>query len=862
MLDAGTLLGPYEIVAPIGAGGMGEVYRARDTRLGREVAVKIVHARFASDPEQLRRFEQEARAASLLTHPNILVVHDLGTHDGSPYIVSELLAGESLREKLGAPLPPRKALEYAVQIAHGLAAAHEQGIVHRDLKPENVFVTRDGRIKILDFGVAKLTERAQPSESLTRAVTAAGGTEPGMIVGTVGYMSPEQVLGKPVDARSDIFALGVVLYEMLAGQRPFRKDSAPETMAAILREEPAELTATNAAVPLGVDRIARHCLEKEPSNRFQSARDVAFALESLSQSTTSVAAPLHASGRARRLAFAALGLVLLAGWSAGLYLWSGRANQAPPRSYQRLTFRRGFVGAARFAPEGQTVVYSAAWEGGPNEVFSVRLDSPESRPLGYSPAELLAVSPTSELALSLDSRQDRSYWAWTGTLARVPFSGGTPKASEERVTVADWSPDGKELALVRETDKGSQLEYPAGHVLHSTAGANSISFARVSPTGDLVAFAELGDGDGGSIAVVDRKGQKRALAEKIYWGARGLAWSPKGDEVWFTAARTGWRQDLLAVSLDGRQRLVLGESVSIRLLDVAKDGRVLITHEQQGARCFFRGEKDSAERELSWLDYSGIQGLSKDGRRAILNETNPWVGANGVQAYIRETNGAPPMILGPGQGWGFSPDERFVVVNSFQSPAIILYPVGTGQAQTIPVKGIVGIDGPSMLPDGETLVFQGSEPSSGLRIWLTDLSGTKPRHISPEGVGLLLPLNVTPDGRFILGVGAGGGQPMMYPVSVSGGDPQPFKGFRVGDQLAGWGADGLSYFATNTNTIPLTFYRVDLKTGERRVVREITPTDKAGRLLGLYGYTTPDGKNYAYTMVAQLSELHLITGLR
>ena len=281
-LKPGTRFGPYEILALLGAGGMGEVYRARDTRLDRAVAVKIVHTRLAADADQLRRFEQEARAASLLDHPNIVVVHDVGRHEGSPYIVTELLEGESLREKLGAPLPARKVVEYAVQIANGLAAAHEKGIVHRDLKPENLFVTKDGRVKILDFGVAKLMATATRADALTQGPTVAAGTEPGMVIGTVGYMSPEQVLGKPVDTRSDLFSLGIILYEMLAGQRPFRKDTAPETMAAIIREEPAELTTTNAAVPAGLDRVVRHCLEKEPSSRFQSARDVAFALESLS----------------------------------------------------------------------------------------------------------------------------------------------------------------------------------------------------------------------------------------------------------------------------------------------------------------------------------------------------------------------------------------------------------------------------------------------------------------------------------------------------------------------------------------------------------------------------------------------------
>ena len=260
-LTPGIRLGPYEIVGAIGAGGMGEVYRARDSRLGREVAVKVLPASFASDPDRLRRFEQEARGVAALNHPNILAIHDIGTHDGAPFLVTELLEGETLRERLdGGPLPVRKAIDVAVQGAHGAAAAHEKGIIHRDLKPANIFLTADGRVKILDFGLAKLTERESVGldESQAATRTAAGATEPGVVLGTVGYMSPEQVRGKPADARSDIFALGTILYEMLSGHPAFQKDSSAETMAAILKEDPPELSGEGKKIPPAVERIVRH----------------------------------------------------------------------------------------------------------------------------------------------------------------------------------------------------------------------------------------------------------------------------------------------------------------------------------------------------------------------------------------------------------------------------------------------------------------------------------------------------------------------------------------------------------------------------------------------------------------------------
>ena len=513
-LAAGTKLGPYEILAPIGAGGMGEVYRARDPRLGREVAIKVLPASFSQDADRLKRFEQEARAAGVLNHPNITAVHDFGTADGAPYIVTELLEGETLRSRLGAgAISARKSIDYAIQLAKGLAAAHEKGIVHRDLKPENIFLTKDGRLKILDFGLAKLkTETGEDGK--TDMQTVSGGTQPGVVLGTMGYMAPEQVRGRAADKRSDLFAFGTLLYEMVSGQRAFRGDSAADTITAILTKDPPDLSQTNKEIHPGLDRIVRHCLEKNPEERFESARDVAFDLESLSGVSAPTGAVAAASVPPRRRwlapALISASVALAAGLAAG-YAFGKKTGYVPPPNYQQLTFRRGEIYAARFAPDGQTVVYAAAWDGNPVELFVDADGSPESRVFGLVGADLLAISKTGEMVVSLDRHIDGPFTR-SGTLAEVGVSGGVaPREILKDVQWADWGPNGKDLAVVRDVSLRSQLEYPVGRVLYQTAGW--ISHPRVSPDGALVAFLDhphRGD-DGGQVAVVDRTGKKTAL---------------------------------------------------------------------------------------------------------------------------------------------------------------------------------------------------------------------------------------------------------------------------------------------------------------------------------------------------------------
>ena len=474
-----------------------------------------------------------------------------------------------MRERLdGKPLPLKKALRYTVELAQGLAAAHERGVIHCDVKPENLFVTNEGRLKILDFGLAKLTgARVVAPEVQVQSFPA--GPKLRAILGTVEYMSPEQVRGHEADHRSDIFSAGAILYEMLAGRRPFQRDTPMETGTAILNDDPADLPAQ---VSLEVDRIVRRCLEKSAERRYQSAKDLALDLEQ---------AALHPlrSARAyamRRWRAALVLLALLAAAGVAGVIAGARAWRAQRPDFRQLTFRRGTIYSARFASDGQTVVYSAAWEGARlPELFLSRVDGPESKPFGLHDANVLSLSRTGEMLVQLGLR--RETWRVTGTLARVPLAGGAPREVLDGVSEAEWAPDGATFAVVRDVGARNRIEFPIGKVLFETAGW--VSNLRISPQGDRLAFLHHpGTGSGGgtrytkwaSVAVLDLAGNVQTLVPAYL--AQGLAWSPSGDEIWFTMAEPGKREALRAVTLSGRQRTLLTVPGSLRLLDTDRDG--------------------------------------------------------------------------------------------------------------------------------------------------------------------------------------------------------------------------------------------------------------------------------------------------
>ena len=858
-------LGPYQIVNLVGVGGMGEVYRARDSRLRREVAIKVLPPGYGDDPELLKRLAREARTAGQLNHPNIVAVYDVGSEDGVEYVVMEMLEGETLGSKLeSGRLSPRKALDYAAQIAHGLAAAHEKDIIHRDLKPDNIFITRDGRVKILDFGLAR---ENRPEDILTRLSSRL--TTPGMVMGTAAYMSPEQARGQVVDHRSDIFAFGVTLYEMLSGKLPFEKETAVETMTAIINGEPQELAELVPGLPPVVYRVVSHCLEKSPDQRFQSARDLVFDLENCSQIgwPGSSAFPAGALSRPKQFRLAAAGaaiaIVLIS--IVALALWKMRAPPAAPPFFRRLTFQPVLIQTARFTADGQTVVYSASGKGQPLRVHVLRTDRPESQALSIPNSELAGVSRTGEMMIILNSRLFD--WTGAGILAQVPVLGGTPREIIDGVIRADCAPDGR-LAVWRRTEKGvNQLEFPIGNVLYTSP--KNIYALRVSPKGDRVAINISTGGQNTDIMVFGLDGSKRTLTSGEVW-VRGMAWTPDGKEVWFSIPRVteGGVPSIYGVNQDGKERLVMRTPGWPWLLDISRDGTVLLGLTSYRGGISVPIDGSDQERDLSWLDASVLADISSDGKAILFTEWNEGVQYKAT-AYMRSTDGSPAVRLGEGVGVAFSPRKDKVL--AFRTGAkrreLILLPTGPGKTETLP-NDLDSLWG-GFLPDGRIVIT--AQTAEGPRMFIQARDGKPPRPLTPAGTavgyinssgwGAIKP--ISPDGQWIL-VFDRNQRALLYPLPSPAGDrtPRLAAGVLPGDWPAGWSADGRHIYVYQALEMPAKIYDVDLVTGERRLLREVPIPDAEGVFRMSPFLLMPDGRSFAYNYFRQSAMLYTATGLR
>jgi hypothetical protein len=829
-LTAGEKLSHYSIVELIGAGGMGEVYRARDPRLGRDVAIKILPASFATDQDRLRRFEQEARSASQVNHPNILAIYDIGTGNGAPYIVTELLEGLSLRETVQeGPTPARRAIEIASEIAEGLAAAHAKGIVHRDMKPENVFILTDGRAKILDFGLAKLLPRSEmPVEGKTGPLQHSL-TMTGTIMGTASYMAPEQIREQPTDHRTDIFSLGCILYELLTGRRAFGGETPMDRMSAILHaESPALSGEIESAVP-GLQRVIHRCLEKKVEDRFESAREVIFALDLILGLAASV---LPSSASADRAA--------------------GPADAAKLR---RVTYREGTIYTARFAPDGQSIYYGAAWEGRPVELYWAHAGNPESRAIGARNTDIMAIAPSGEMAVSL-RRHHRGGFVYSGMLARMPLGGGAARELLDGVNEADWDPGGRQMAISREVGGLQRIEYPTGTVLYETAGW--VSHLRIAPDGKRIAFLHhpVRGNDAGSLVLLDLKGRSTTLSSG--WSScQGLAWTPDGEEIWFSAQRTESARILWAAKLDGAARPMFQTAGYLTLQDISREGHVLVVHGNERCRMESFQVADAKAKDLTYLDWTIVRDVSPDGRMVIFDETGS-AGGELHAVYLRDVDSTQPVKLGDGFNPRLSPDEDWVLCGLGDSPTrLVLHPTRAGETRTIDTSGIEP-HAAAWFPDGRRICIGGNESGGGLRLYELDVESGTTRAFSEAGLSPY-DLLVTSDGAAVMALGPEGHY-CLYPVA--GGAPRIIKEIERNQRPIGWNQDGSALFVFTRGVMPAKLFRVDLATGERKLVRDLSPSDGTG----VDGITsirmTPDESTFVYSYPQSLCDLYVIEGLR
>jgi eukaryotic-like serine/threonine-protein kinase len=896
----GTRLGPYVLQEEIASGGMGVVYRALDPKLDRQVAVKVLPEALAEDPVRVGRFEREAKAVAALSHPNVMGIFDFGREDRTFYAVMELLEGESLRDRLrSGPLPPRRAVDIAAKIALGLDAAHGKGILHRDIKPENIFLCRDGQVKVLDFGLAKTMPAWNPSlpapaaaldeaTALHPAPAPAAETDctqAGFVVGTLGYMSPEQVRGGELDARSDIFSFGVVLYEMLSGQRAFRRDSAALTFEAILHAEPPDLPVSCGPMAPGLDSILAHCLEKRPEARYQSMRDIAFALQHLESGTLATPVPPPARHGRRRLPWILAG-ALLALLAALLPFILGGGAPAP--EFRRIGAPQGTVESAFFGRDGRTIFFTERVQGRAPEVFALYPDSDGPRSLGIQDAVLLGVSGDGELAL-LRNPTRRFGGRYVGLLAHAPGGGGSVKDVLEDVCDAAW--DGRSMAIETMDDQGRfQVEFPAGRpVLAEEGGATGVRALRVSRRGDELAFIHSDSNVGASsIVVVDRKGHSRAVLVKrgdsLAQTLTGLAWGP-GRELWFSE----WEGDqttLWALRRSGRKRLLWRGEGAKQLLDVSPDGRVLLASQRVRRGVFLQGPDGT--RELSVLEGTQAAGLSADGRTLLLLESPSLDGGTARdQAYLYRVGQDAPVRLARGNPLSLAPDgSSLQLALDFLGPkdldegetaAFLQAGIDPATIQEAPLAYLffmsTGAGRPSVfrLPpsfqghgtafrSGQDIIFQGQEKDA-LAWYRWSPGHGEPRAFTPEGMGAVVaglsPLS--PDGtRFV----ATGNARAWFVVPVSGGRPVPVAGIAKGERIVGWAADGRGlYVRSELSALPVILWRLDPVSGARRQVRVFMPPDPAGFLQIRSVFLTPDAGTAAFSYDRRLSELFEVDGL-
>jgi hypothetical protein len=841
---------------------MGEVYRARDTRLDRIVAIKLLPRELVSaSGRRVERFRLEARAIARITHPNICTLHDIGEDGAAIFLVMEYVDGATLAQRLeDGPLPLPLALRSAIGIADALDHVHRNGVVHRDLKPSNIMLTRDG-LKLLDFGLAKLTERDE--QEFLDPTQSAQLTDMGTIVGTIPYMAPEQIEGREVDARTDIFAFGVVLYEMLCGRRPFAGDSRASLMAAIAAAEPPLLTSVQPQAPATLERLTHRCLAKEPDDRWQTMRDLAAELRWIADAGVSVAiAAPHTSRHPRRAALwggllgAALIVAVLATTLTSTWPKPAAAD------YRPVTFRKGVVSSARFTPDGESFIYSASWEGRPFTSFHGRPQGPDARDLQLGDSRVVSISRAGDMAILFGPQNiERAFGV--RTLARVPMLGGAPRDMLTGVVDADWIPGTDTLAVVRDPG-GNRLwtvEFPAGTIVHEARAAWSL---RVSPDGSRVAFFEgpqlFGSPPQGMITVIDRSGRKSTLTRD--WSGYGLAWAPSGTEIWFTATRPnlGAPPHIRAVALTGAERLVHRGPDWLVLHDISADGKILLSRNSVRIDLACKRPRDTREHELTWLWAAGARALSRDGKTLIFEDELFGSPTGNPTIFRRDVDGSPAVRIGEGSSATLSPDGRWVLALSGDN--LVLWPMGAGDMVTLPKGNLVRVRDGAWLADSRRIVFTGNAGNGQSRGYIQEIPAGMPHSMTPDDVVLGGKAAVR-DERSVLGRMSTTW--MLFPTQ--GGDGQVVPALKAGDLPLQWSHDGRYVYTVDkvqgARLPAVDIFRVELGTGVRSLWKTLTPSDPVGvEDMRETVVITPDAQSYCYSYLRRLGDLFVVGGLK